>query len=290
MGAAATAAAPTMTSRPEKTRLSAVGRKPLNKSGILPVETSSELPTVGDMPKLIIPLGRGSRGKTFFVRWSAERAQEQGRSIVIVDADRTNATLSRFFEHVVSPPSGDDRDVREFLGMFIDKQIEERFTAILDLGGGDTVLKALARELGLVEFLSAHGITPVAVHVLGPDTDDLSYLRDVEQESILAPPATILVMNEATVPSHRTAHAAFDSAVRSHPILTDTVGRGALLVRMPRLEPAAEVDRARIGFAAAEGGRGPAGEHVFGPFKRQQVAIWRRLMEESFAPVANWLP
>ncbi len=254
------------------------------------MENSSAVPNLIDRPKLIIPLGRGNRGKTFFVRWAVERAQEQGRSTVIADADRTNATLSAFFENVVSPPSGDERDVREFLATFVEKQIEEGFTAIVDFGGGDTVLKALAREIKLVEFLSANGITPVAVHLIGPDPDDLSYLRDVEQESILAPPFTVLVLNEATVPVHRTAHAAFENAVRSHPILANTVQRGAVVVRMPRLEPAAEVDRARLTFAAAEEGRVEAGQHIIGPWKRQQIAIWRRAMEESFGPVATWLP
>jgi hypothetical protein len=235
-------------------------------------------------------VGRGRGGKTLFLRWAAERAQAQGRDVVIADADRTNQTLSAFFDNVVSPPSGDDRDVREFIGNFIERQIEERFTAALDLGGGDTVLKALARELDLVEFLSAHGITPIVVHLIGPDPDDLAYLRDVEQDALLAPPCTILVLNEASVPAHRTAHAAFDSAVRSHAILTDTVARGAMVVRMPRLEPAAEIDCARLTFAGAEEGRAGVGRQSLGPWKRQQTAIWRRRMETSFAPVASWLP
>lgn len=118
----------------------------------------------------------------------------------------------------------------------------------------------------------------------------LDRLGVLPHESILAPPFTILVLNEATVPAHRTAHAAFESAVRTHAILTNTIQRGAVVVRMPRLEPAAEVDRARLTFAAAEEGRFRAGEQIIGPWKRQQIAIWRRAMEESFAPVATWLP
>ena len=241
-------------------------------------------------PKLLVPLGRGARGKTFLVRWMLERAQSQGRDIVVADADRTNATLSSFFDGVVTPPSADDRDVKEFLAQFIERQIEEKFSAVLDLGGGDLVLKQIARETQLVQFLSQHGVTPVAIHCIGADVDDLAYLQDVEQSGIFAPDATVLVLNEATVPAHRTPLSAFESTVRNHPILTKVIERGGKLVRMPRLEPAGDIDARRLTFAAAEEGRVKDGQQVIGPWKRQQIAIWRRVMEESFAPVAAWLP
>jgi hypothetical protein len=40
-------------------------------------------------------------------------------------------------------------------------------------------------------------IQPVAVHLIGADRDDLTYLRDVEEGRVVAPKATILVLNEA---------------------------------------------------------------------------------------------
>jgi hypothetical protein len=224
-------------------------------------------PTI--QPKLVIPLGRGARGKTFWLRWAIERAQSQGRDIVVADADRTNATLSAFFDGVVTPPSADDRDVKEFLAQFIEQQIEQKFS---------------------VQFLLQHGVTPVAIHCVGPDVDDLAYLQEVEQSCIFVPDATVLIMNEATVPAHRTPLSAFENSVRNHPILTKVVQRGGKLVRMPRLEPAGDIDTRRLTFAAAEEGRAKGGQQVLGPWKRQQVAIWRRAMEESFASVANWLP
>jgi hypothetical protein len=256
------------------------------------VTKSNQVPpaTQQTQPKLVLPLGRGARGKSFFVRWIVERAQSQGRDVVVGDADRTNASLSAFFHGVVTPPSADDRDVREWLANFVERQIEEKFCAVLDLGGGDLILKQVAREFGLVEFLCEHGITPVVFHFIGPDRDDLSYLRDVEQDGILAPPCTALVLNEATVPVHRTASGAFESEVRNQPIFIEVIKRGAVLLRMPRLEPAGDVDSRRLTFAAAEEGRVKDGQQVLGPWKRQQIANWRRAMEESFSPVATWLP
>lgn len=241
-------------------------------------------------PKLIIPLGRGTRGKTFWVRWAVERAQAQGRDVVVADLDRTNPALAGFFDGVVAPPSADDRDVRETLAAFIEKQIEQRFTAVVDMGGGDLVLKRVAAEFKLVQFLSKYNITPVAVHVIGADAADLSYLQEVEREGLFAPAATILVLNESLTPPHRTPAAAFEGTVRHHPILTQTIERGARLVRMPRLEPAGEIDSGRLSFAAAEEGQGRDGQQALGVWKRQVVAIWRRQMETEFATVADWLP
>jgi hypothetical protein len=241
-------------------------------------------------PKFIVPLGRGSRGKSWWARWAVERAQSQGREVVVADADRTNPTLSSYFEGVTAPPSADDRDVREWLAAFVEAQIEQRFTALLDLGGGDLILKRIAREMSLVDFLGQHGIRPIAVHLLGPDTDDLAYLRDVETDNLFAPEATILIFNEALVPSHRTPRAAFTETVETHPILAKTLERGARLVWMPRLEPAQDIDTRRLTFAAAEASKVKEGQTPIGPWKRQQIATWRRAMETAFAPVAEWLP
>jgi hypothetical protein len=250
---------------------------------VIPVPTPS-------MQLAVYPLGRGAHGKTWLTRWMADRALSHGREIVIADADRTNATLSGYFANVVTPPSADERDMREWVGVFAERQINEKFNAIIDFGGGDLVLKRVAAEMDLVEFLTRHGIFPVAIHLIGPDPDDLAYLRDVEAGGIFAPPATILVLNEALVPAYRTPLQAFEKTVLKHPILTEAVDRGAKLISMPRLEPALEVDLRRLTFSAAEAGKTKEGQDPIGPWKRQQIAMWLRDMERAFEPVAHWLP
>src|SRR5215472_2220782 len=42
-------------------------------------------------------------------------------------------------------------------------------------------------------------IQPVAMHLIGADRGDLTYLRDVEEGRVVAPKATILALNEAHV-------------------------------------------------------------------------------------------
>jgi hypothetical protein len=179
--------------------------------------------------------------------------------------------------------------VIDFLSSFFEQQIEERYSAVIDFGGGDLVLKRMAREANLVAFLGKYKIDPVAVHLIGPDRDDLQYLHSVEHEEVFSPPSTILVLNEALCPPHRTPLAYFESTIRDHPILVRAIKRGARIVRMPRLEPAGEIDNSRLGFAAAEDGGG-GGPHGIGPWKRQQIATWRRAMEVAFTPVGTWLP
>ncbi len=240
-------------------------------------------------PKFVTLLGRGARGKTWVARWGVGRAHDHGRAVVVADADRTNATLSAFFTDVLTPPSADDADVHDWFAQLCEQQIESRFTLLLDLGGGDLILKRIAREIGLVAFLAAYGIQPVAIHVIGPDRDDLAYLRDVEQGGLFAPEATILVLNEALVPANRSVKTAFQP-VLDHPIFRAALERGAKPVWMPRLAPAHEVDERRLTFEAAVAGHTKNGLPPIGPFNRQLITRWLRAMEQNFAPVADWLP
>ena len=240
-------------------------------------------------PKLVFPLGRGGRGKTWWTRWAVERAQEAGRPVAVADADRTNATLSAYFSGVHVPPGADDADMRDWFAAFCEQLIERRLTAMLDLGGGDLLLKRLAREIGLVSFLESHDVQPVAIHLLGPDRDDLAYLHDLETDQLFAPEATLLVLNEALLPAGRSVKAAF-GAVLDNPIFEGAIARGAKSVWMPRLVPAHEVDDRRLTFAAAEASQVKDGQAPIGPWNRQLIANWRRTMEANFAPVAAWLP
>lgn len=241
-------------------------------------------------PLFILPLGRGTRGKTWWVRWAVDRALAHGRDIVIADADRTNATLSAYFQGVVTPPSADDADMRDWFAAFVERQIAEHFNALIDLGAGDLILKQLAREIGLTAFLERYDIRPVAVHLLGPDPDDLAYLHDVEQDRLFAPAATILVLNAALVPRNRAEKAAFQATVLEHPVFLKALERGATVVWMPRLAVAHEIDARRIAFTAAEDNKVKPGQAPIGPWNRQLIHNWLRDMEENFAPVAHWLP
>ncbi len=220
---------------------------------------------------------------------AAERAQDQGRSIVIADADRTNATLGAYFANVLTPPSAEDADMRDWCIALCERQIADRFTVLLDLGGGDLILKQLTREIELAGFLEANGVQPVALYPIGPDRDDLAFLRDMEEGGLFAPKATILVLNEGLVPSNRSVQTAFQP-ILEHAIFQAAIARGARAVWMPRLVPAHEINDRRLTFAAAEAGQVKNGQTPMGLWNRQLIAKWRRDMETNFAGVAEWLP
>ena len=155
----------------------------------------------------------------------------------------------------MSPPSADDIDVESWIADLVEAQLAKRFDLVLDLGGGDLVLKKIAREMQLVPWLASQGIQCVAVHLIGPSADDLSYLRDVERERVFAPDATAVVFNEALTPRGRSPQSAFAETVREHPILVETLARGARLVWMPRLEPALDMEKKKLGFSQAVDGK-----------------------------------
>lgn len=241
-------------------------------------------------PKLILLLGRGSRGKTLLARWMIDRAANAGRTVVAADGDRTNRTLGRYFSHAVSPPSADDADVREWIAGLVETQLLCGHDTLLDLGGGDLLLKALAREMDLLAWLTGLGVSVVPVHLLGPSIDDAAYLQSVEDGALLASASTVLVLNEGTVPAGRSAHAAFSETIQTQPVFAATVARGARLVSMPRLEPAPDLEEGGLTFMLAAQGLAPSGGRPLGPWKAQQVTIWLRRMEANFATVAEWLP
>jgi hypothetical protein len=240
-------------------------------------------------PKLVLALGRGKTGKSTFIRWAAETALERGAEPVIADADRTNATLAAFFENVTRPESPEDEDVRLWLNDFVDRQIDTRFSAFLDLGGGDLILKTWARDLELAPFLEHHGVVPVAVHFLGCDLDDLSYLRDIEESAGFRPRQTVIVLNEGLVPIGRVARTAFGPII-DHEVFRKVLDRGAVVARMPRLACMHEIERRRLSFADAEAGRVKAAQDRIGPVNRQLIAIWRREMASAFAKIGQWMP
>ena len=236
-----------------------------------------------DNPCAVFAVGRGGRGKTVAYRWMIDRALNQGRQIIVADADRTNQTLAAFFrELVVSPPSAADDDVRPWLDGLLEKAISERQSLIVDLGGGDQLLKHAALELGLAEFLIRNGVTPVVLHFVGADSDDLAYLRETERNGLLAPEKTAIVFNAGVVP----AGVSLDAAWTKHendPALQAAVARGAQLVRMPRLACMTLLDDKRLRFTEAQGSQ-------IGLTNAQRVLMWLRDMERSFAPIAPWLP
>ena len=148
------------------------------------------------------------------------------------------------------------------------------------------MFKRFAAELHLVEMLTEAHIQPVAMHLLGPDFDDLAYLRDAEESKAFCPPATAIVLNEGLIRDGRPREAAFQPIER-HPVYQAAIERGATQAWFPRLGCMAEVNAiAHPSFerAATDAACG------LGLTNRQRVAVWRREVEQALQPIAAWLP
>jgi hypothetical protein len=236
---------------------------------------------IGDRPRLIVAGGRGKVGKSVLLRYGIERHLANGGNPVIADCDRTNATLAAFFPAAIRPKSAEDGDVRDWLNTLLDDQAEHQRTIYLDLGGGDLSLHAWARELDLVPFLQENGVTPVLVHCLGSDVDDLAYLRDLER--VFAPPHTAIMLNEGMVPANKAPLSAFEPTLDDE-VLQAAVRRGAKVVRMPRLGCMQQVEQRRLTFEAAS-----ARSSGLGMTTCQMITVWRRQLEQTLAPILPWI-
>lgn len=238
---------------------------------------------------LILPLGRGIHGKTFWARWLIDTLLNEGRTIDVMDADRTNATLTEYFSNVIKPASAEDADVEDKLRSITEAMMEQPRTTLIDFGANDLTIKRVALKLGDFNSYLAEGlIRGVAVHFLGPDHDDLALLRDMEA-GMFAPPATILVLNEALLPPGA-SNAAFNPIMEDD-IFQKALKRGAVPIYMPRLgaDAARELNRRRLGFIAASLGQpGPDGTRI-GPWNRSLIKAWREAMLASHKPVMAWL-
>lgn len=226
-------------------------------------------------PILLIAVGRQRVGKTVVLNSLAQYYQERGADLRIWNADLLNQThaISKFHPGALVAPPGNFEDTKAWIEERIHDQIENRYDAILDVGGGETALNRLAQEVQLVETLEMHGIRPVAMHVIGPDAADTDYLNTFLQSELFAPEATILVLNEGLVTSGRSANIAFRE-VQQHPVVVDALKKGADLVVLPALGCMEQVTARGLTFSAAASALQAEGHPKTSIFDQARIGRW----------------
>ena len=264
----------------------------MSKRDITPADAAPSLTPQEELrlALFLVMAGRGGTGKTLLLRWICERALKAARAVVIADGDRTNRSLPLFLEGVLAPPGANDPIVWRWLEAIVERMVAERFNLILDLGGGDLVLKQMAIELALQSLLERHGIGPVILHLLSPEVESLAYLASLEDNGLFAPQRTALILNEGLVPRGYDSDEAVFAPVREHRVFKAAIRRGAVPIVMPRLGPAPAINARHLSFADAAAGNTKAGLPPLNIFDRQRVLLWLDAMEAAFAPVTEWLP
>jgi hypothetical protein len=244
-------------------------------------------------PVLFIGVGRQRVGKTTFLNTVIQAMREQGAEFVIWNADLLNVTynLPLFYDDVLEPPSAQFEDVKSWLEERIQDQLEGQYNAFLDVGGGDTPLSRLVREIPIVQTLEKQGIRVVLAHVIGPEQADVDYLRHFTAQELFAPEATLIVLNAGLVMSGRSASNAF-AAIKSNPIVTDALTHGAKLVMMPPLSCMSQVTDRGLTFADAAEGVIKCGHPRLSFFDQERVAIWWTKAVPAFIDAIPplWLP
>ena len=214
-------------------------------------------------PKLILPIGSGGAGKSFWSRWFIKRAARRGAPLDICDADPlspTRALLPRHaerFDHALRF----GLDHQDWLENKIMTSAESRRSLILDPG---------PMLFGLIEWF-AHapialaaeelGLDFVTVYLLTPDPDSLPrlpYFLD-----LIKPPRTVIVLNEWRTGADNGAKAF--AHIIADPRVAAARADGARIITMPHRPTPNRLDDLR-----------------------PHDAEWLHRMEDNFAPVAAW--
>jgi len=246
-----------------------------------------------DKPKVWFTIGAGRVGKSTMLRWAAEMSTSHGSAPIVAAADPQNRSLKNYLDDVAEPPTNDATETSRWLERLLRHAMEEKASALVDLGGGDTSLhKLLSSVPGLTSAMDEAGVAPVAVYLLGPRVDDMSSLTTLSGLGF-NPAATVLVRNEGLGEFLTHRDDAFARVVR-HSAYRAAVAKGAVEVWMPRLEAsiAQEIEAKRVNFTQARDGQSPEGRKVvpLGPFDRLRVRQWLDTMSISMAPIMSWLP
>jgi hypothetical protein len=263
----------------------------VNSQGIeVASETNDERP-----PVLAVRHGRGRTGGSTFLDLLIQRARLAGRSLIIGDGDRGNATLAGLYPPgdalgAVQPRSDDSADVSDWITALSGEMVESRSSLVLDLGGGDRVLSEHSRAMALPDFCEAYGWRPLAIYMIGPDLEDFEHVFRIFKEGCFKTDRSILVMNESLVRAGKNASGAFD-AIEKHRGYEEMTAV-TRLIAMPRLECMGAVRAAGLSFYEAIENRKGANGKPLGLGLQFQVKTWINQIERNFmrAGVEEWLP
>jgi hypothetical protein len=224
-------------------------------------------------PKLILPIGSGRTGKSFWSRWLIDRAAEHRSQLEIIDGDTINPGVAPLCKSAMVPPAFRG-DQPAWFEKTIESAVEGRRSALLELGSW--LFDDWLAELSLAETLEEKGVDLIAVCLLTPDAYSLPRLPYVLD--LIKPPRTVIVLNEWGFHGNK-ARAAF-APILANPVVAAAQADGARIVTMPHLDDAEALDAIR-----ALRGDGAAGAMTDHP----ALSAWLNRMEENFAPVADWL-
>jgi len=237
--------------------------------------------------------GRGRVGETVLANTLVQFCRQHGARLEVWNSDRQNEThsLNVFHADASQPATDDPEEKRLWFEGNLDRQVRGRFDAVMDMAGGDPMVRYLGRDIQLVRTMERRGVRSVAWHVLGPDAADLDYLRFSMEGGLFMPAATLLVINTGLVGGGRAVEKAFDD-VCSHPVVIEAVEQGAKLVWFPKLICMSVVSEQGLSFDEAMRGTTKPGYASMSFTDEARVEIfWKDHVPAFFAEIPpDWLP
>lgn len=236
-------------------------------------------------PKIIFAAGRGKTGKTTLLRWVQEMSIARGGEAILADVDPTNATFSAYFEGVQCPQTNDPAGVTAWLSELIDHCIEHKQSAIIDLGGGDTTLRALATEMPeLASVIEDAGLALVMLYLVGTQPEDLAPAVTLAAHGFTAK-AQAFVFNEFAMPPGVSRNQAFARIITSEAYRN--LSGSTINLWMPKLFAADVVESQQKSFGEIRDNKGLA---PVGLLDRTRVRAWLKAMDARFEGVSSWIP
>jgi hypothetical protein len=97
------------------------------------------------------------------LRWAAEMTASPGEAAIVAAADPQNRSLKNYLDGVAEPPINDATATSRWLEALLRHLMDEKTSALVDLGGGDTSRhKLLATVPDLGEALDEPGVASTA--------------------------------------------------------------------------------------------------------------------------------
>lgn len=245
---------------------------------------------------LIIRQGRGRLGGSTLLEYLTVRARRGGRRVIVGDGDVDHASLSQIYPPgteggAVAPISPQPADLHHWVTDLMGRAVDEQSSLVLDLGGGEAILRDYGQDTSLVEFCGETGIQSVGLFMCGADPADFDHIVGIWDSGHFRPRWSVLVLNEYLAPPGRTATGAF-SSIMQRPEFARMSDDGMLMLMLPRLVAMPDMRNAGLSyFDAIEGKPGRDGRPL-GPMVRFQIRKWVEQLEGNLRAVGaeDWLP
>ena len=245
---------------------------------------------------VLVRFGRGRGGGSTYLDVMIQQALVAGRRLIIADGDRRNPTLAGLYPAsspypATQPASDDPAVVKDWITDVLGDAIETESSVVLDMGGGDTAIQDLVRDVEIVEFAEMNGYHPVGAFFCGADMDDFDHILSIWRSGYFRPKRSILVFNDFLVQAGRPVETAFQH-IQARPEMAEMTSQGMEIMNLPRLPCMEDVRRKGLSFLEATTRKPGLDGLPLNPLRQHMVKQWLDRINANLASIGatEWMP